>query len=185
MGEIILIMGPMYSGKTTTLISKLERFKRTGKTILVIKYKDDLRYTNEKKLVSHAKNEFIANDTVYVRSLSEISDERISLYDIIGIDEGQFFSDITTVNKWANINKKIYISALNGTYNQMNFKGFEQLYPYVDNIILLNAICAVCNINDAPFTYKLISNESIEQIDIGGDEKYMAICRECLNKKKR
>lgn len=184
MGEIVLIMGPMYSGKTTTLISKLERFKRTGKNILVIKYKHDLRYTNENKLISHTKNVFIANDTKYVMSLSEISSDSIIKYDVIGIDEGQFFSDITLVNKWANKNKKIYISALNGTYNQMNFKGFELLYPYVDNIILLNAICADCNSNDAPFTYKF-SNESNDQIDIGGDEKYMAICRECLNKKNK
>lgn len=179
-GEIILITGPMYSGKTTTLISKLERFKRTGKKILVIKYINDLRYTNDNKLISHSKMEF-CTECIYSQSLKDID---ISAYDIIGIDEGQFFNDIVIVNEWANMDKKIIISALNGTYKQTNFNNFEKLYPYIDDIITLKAICSVCNENDASFTYKknkdININKSADIIDIGGDDKYIAICRKCI-----
>ena len=125
--NVVLITGPMYSSKTTTLISKLERFKLVGKKILLVKYSDDVRYTNgeENALVSHSKFRFVADKSCYVKSLSEIDFNDVLQYDIVAIDEGQFFADIATyVKKWANYTP-IYISALNGTYEQKNFRGFD------------------------------------------------------------
>ena len=34
-----LFIGPMYSGKTTTLLCRLERYKIGGKKCIIIKYK--------------------------------------------------------------------------------------------------------------------------------------------------
>ena len=39
-----LFIGPMFSGKTTTLLSRLERYKIGGKKCIVIKYDQDDRY---------------------------------------------------------------------------------------------------------------------------------------------
>ena len=45
-GELVVIGGPMFSGKTTYLIKKLDRFKK--KRVLVIKPKIDNRYHADK-----------------------------------------------------------------------------------------------------------------------------------------
>lgn len=185
-GDVVLIVGPMFSSKTTTLISKLERFKLANKTILLIKYTDDVRYTNghENSLISHSKFKFVADKTIYVDCLSSVPSDLIVTYDIIAIDEGQFFPDIAEyVKEWAKyVNTKIYISALNGTYKQENFTGFANLYPLVDHIIHLRAICMKCKEVEASFTKKTDTYvEDTNEIDIGGIEKYIAVCRDCLN----
>lgn len=182
--NVVLITGPMYSSKTTTLISKLERFKFANKTILLIKYSDDVRYTNgqENVLISHSNFKFDADKTFYVKSLSSIDFNLIIDHDVVAIDEGQFFPDIAKyVKKWANYSQ-IYISALNGTFEQKNFTGFADIYPLVDHIIHLRAICMSCKTKEAPFTKTVQNHSQIKEIDIGGIEKYIAVCRECLRK---
>lgn len=180
-GEIILILGPMYSSKTTTLISKLERFKLAQKKVLLIKFSQDTRYTSDSEniIISHSKCKFVPDKTIYVNHLKDIDSDIIQQYNVIGIDEGQFFSDINLVNDWANNNHKIYISALNGTSDQKNFKLFEQIYPFVDSIIHLKAICMKCKNSEAPFTYKYNGDLS-KEIDVGSSDKYISVCRDCL-----
>jgi len=184
MGKLTLIIGPMFSSKTTTLISKLERYKLTGKKTLLIKYIGDKRYTTGDELISHSSYTFKPDLTIYAASIKKLIDEydTIESYDIIAIDEGQFFPDIVLANQLANSGHIVYISALNGTSQKENFNGFEKIYPFVDDIIYLTAICMVCKgINglDASFTKK-ISNDNTNVIDIGGSDKYVSVCRFCF-----
>ena len=46
MGKLNLILGPMYSGKTSTLLSRYLRYKVAGKNCLLIKYKEDNKPKN-------------------------------------------------------------------------------------------------------------------------------------------
>ena len=51
-GKLELIIGPMFSGKSTELIRQIKKFKAINKKILVIKPKIDDRYA-QLKIVSH------------------------------------------------------------------------------------------------------------------------------------
>lgn len=46
-GQIQVIFGPMFSGKTTELLRRIRRYTIANRSCLVIKYKNDTRYSNE------------------------------------------------------------------------------------------------------------------------------------------
>jgi thymidine kinase len=89
-GKLVVILGPMFAGKSTKLIEIVNRYNIMKRKTIVLKYHQDNRYGNGDKLITHDKREHPAF------AVSEISAQLESLgdYDIIGIDEGQFYSDV-------------------------------------------------------------------------------------------
>lgn len=171
MGKLNLILGPMYSGKTSTLISRYLRYKVAGKKCLLIKYKDDNRYC-EDKIVTH---NLIQEDAFSCTNLSEY-DSLVNDYDIILIDEIQFYKDSSIYcDKWANDGKIVEASGLNGDFKRKPFEQISLLIPLCDSISHLTAVDKE-NGQDAPFTARLGSQSS--QTLIGGDDLYKAVCRE-------
>jgi thymidine kinase len=53
-----IIMGPMFSGKTTHAISFIRRQKFIGSNVLAIKPQIDLRYSTTNVIISHDKDIF-------------------------------------------------------------------------------------------------------------------------------
>ena len=52
------------------------------------------------------------------------------------------------------------------------------LIPICDNIKHLKSICNKCeNVRDASFTLR--TSNSTEQVSVGGNDSYMAVCRGC------
>ena len=51
-GEIQLIIGPMFSGKSTELLRRVRRFTHASRKCLVLKYKADTRYSAD-SLATH------------------------------------------------------------------------------------------------------------------------------------
>lgn len=86
-GSIDLVIGPMFSGKTTELIRRVRRNVAASKKCLLVKYKGDNRYTEDPVLSTH---DHIHMEAKAVSTLSEISNT-VWHYDIVAIDEGQFF----------------------------------------------------------------------------------------------
>ena len=54
-GSIILIIGPMYSGKTTELLKLVSRYQIAKKRCLVVKSEMDNRYTDGSMIITHNK----------------------------------------------------------------------------------------------------------------------------------
>lgn len=52
-GSIELILGPMFSGKSTELIRRIRRLTVASKKCLVVKYFRDVRYTKDFKISTH------------------------------------------------------------------------------------------------------------------------------------
>jgi thymidine kinase len=99
------------------------------------------------------------------------------LFDVIGIDEGQFFDDICNFAETAaNLGKIVILSALNGTYEKKGWENILQLIPLCEKVKKLSAICKICSAN-ASFTFRTASGDSQEMI--GGADMYMPLCRDC------
>jgi thymidine kinase len=171
-----LIIGPMFSGKTSTLISKYDRYKIAGKKCIMVKYIDDNRY-DQNNVVTHNG---IKVEAVTCRYLFDIEDY-VKKYNVICIDEVQFYKDAPAFcEKLANEGHIVIASGLNGNYKRKPFEVISNLIPIVEDIIYLKAIC-IENGKDA--YYSKINTVETDEIVIGGSEKYSAVDRETYFKK--
>lgn len=175
-GELNLVIGPMYSGKSTELLRIYNKFKRNYK-ILVINHLCDNRYGNN-SVNTHNKDSI---ESISTEKLFNINIE-LSLVenDIILIDEGQFFGDLYHFCKEIveKHNKIVYVFGLSGDSNRKKFGQILDLIPICDNIKHLKSICNKCkNVKDALFTLRTSNNT--EQVSVGGNDSYMAVCRGC------
>jgi thymidine kinase len=181
--SLTLIIGCMFSGKTTKILSLADEYRKQGKKIMGINFNKNSRYGNN-KIITHDKNTYNFDVEVSVSHLNNIIlDEFYSMYhyaDILIIDELQFYPDaynfITdSINK---DHKTIICSGLNGDFNKKPFEQIHRLIPEADNICYLNAKCK-CG-KTASFSKRIV--ESVEQMLIGSSEAYIPTCRECHNK---
>mmetsp|Transcript_38459 Transcript_38459/g.44074 ORF Transcript_38459/g.44074 Transcript_38459/m.44074 type:complete len:146 (+) Transcript_38459:15-452(+) len=136
-GMIDLVLGPMFAGKSTELLRRIKRFKVASRKCLVIKYAFDTRYS-EKCVSTHDKQMI---EAVSCKNLTEIEDKAID-FDVIGIDEGQFFPEIVEFcESMANLGKIIIIAALDGTFERKPFGRILELIPLAESVTKLDAVC--------------------------------------------
>ena len=178
-GKVQAIFGPMFSGKSTELLRKIRRHKIASKRCLVINYIMDNRYSTEEVAATHDKHFIEARK---LQRLSELSDEEILSYDVIGIDEGQFFPDLVeNCDRWADLGVTVIVAALDCTFEKKSFGNVPLLLAISENVKKLSAICKICN-DKASFTKRLTQNKELNLI--GGTETYMPVCRKCYNGKR-
>lgn len=173
-GHIQLIVGPMFSGKTTELIRRMRRYDVSNHRCLLIKYANDDRYDKE-NVSTHDQAKMTAS--VCLR-LADVESQAQN-FDVIGVDEGQFFPDVVTfAENMASQGKVVIVAALDGTYQREGFPNILKLLPLSESIIKLMAVCMVCY-REAAFTKRIGSETEVEII--GGADKYKAVCRKCYN----
>ncbi|XP_076329273.1 thymidine kinase, cytosolic-like isoform X1 [Tachypleus tridentatus] len=171
-GQIQIIFGPMFSGKTTELIRRLKRYEVANHSCLIIKYANDTRYSTE-QLSTHDHQTLPAIQATELGCLKDESEK----YSVIGIDEGQFFSDIVEfAEDMANNGKIVIVAALDGTYQRQGFGNILFLVPLAESVIKLTAVCMNC-FEEASYTKRKSSEKQVEII--GGPEKYKSVCRTC------
>lgn len=182
-----LIMGPMFSGKTTKLIHSYNAFVNTyGKDkCLVLNYSLDKRYTNEAKIVSHNGLSIDCYDTYDLADfIDNIQTQHIfSKAKYIFINEAQFFPNLIHLIIFSkNILKKNFVlCGLDYDYKQEKFGDLLNLVSYADNVYNLTGKCNTENcIYASKYSHRLINDE--KQVLIGITQ-YEPLCEECYNKK--
>ena len=167
--ELNLIIGCMFSGKTSELLRIAKRLKSIDISVLMINYHEDTRYSNN-TICSHDNQELPSE---FVEDLEKINYDK---YDVICINEAQFFTGLLDFClKALKDNKVVYVCGLDGDYKQEPFGELLNLIPYCDNITRLSAFCKICkNGTKAHFTKRI--TDSKEQKVIGVNE-YIPVCR--------
>nr|CCC93315.1 unnamed protein product [Trypanosoma congolense IL3000] len=176
-GRIELVIGPMFAGKTTELMSRVNRYSLAGYSCYVIEYSKHERYS--KKIFS-PQHRLSMITTVSVTKLSEVGNAWHD-YDVIAVDEGQFFPDILEFcSMAANAGKKVIVAALDGDYRNEPFENIAKLIPAAESVTKLSAVCMSCRVSNAYYTHRTVQSEQRELI--GGADKYEATCRACYNR---
>lgn len=176
-GYLKIVTGCMFSGKTSYIIRECKKWQSIGKNVLIINYDLDRRYSEKDQIVSHDKFKI---DCVMISEL----DIDISEYDVVLINEAQFFSQLKDhVNYWCDELKKIVVvSGLDGDYLRGKFGEVLDLIPYCDEFIKLKAYCSICKDGtDAIFTWKTSNNTDIKNIVEIGVHNYVPLCRKHYN----
>jgi thymidine kinase len=164
----------MFSGKTSELLRRYRRYKISGKSCILIKYKGDIRY-DDKMIVTHDGAKIEA-EVLMCQLLSEVN-LKVSGYDVICIDEIQFYKDAHIFcDLWANKGIIVIASGLSGTFNRTPFPVVSKLIPLAESVVVLDAIC-VPTTQDASFTKLTIENTTGGTEIIGGSEMYIPVDR--------
>lgn len=170
-----LIIGSMYSGKSTELIRRVKRFRSIGMKCCVVNHSYDTRVTGQ-YIQTHDGDKIKAiksNDILLVNTKG---------YDVIAIDEAQFFNNLkTAVHLMIESGKHVIVAGLSGDYQRKKFGEILDLIPMADDVIFKRALCLKCCHPQRPasFTKRLTNEDS--QILV--DSKYIAVCRQCYKTK--
>jgi thymidine kinase len=174
-----LIIGPMFSGKTSRIVELYKQCKFCNIPVVVINHSIDNRYDDD-LLSTHDK---IKIPCIKTEKLFDIWSDNISIQnsDVVLINEGQFFSDLFEfVNKLLLLGKKVYVCGLDGDFERKKFGQILELIPLCDKVTKLTSLCNLCKNGNPGIFSKRITQEK-EQTVVGFDN-YIPVCRECYEK---
>ena len=181
-GWIEVICGSMFSGKTEELIRRLKRAKIANQKIQIFKPSIDSR--SDEYIESHDKKKIKSITVKTSYDVFEIGKD----FDVIGIDEIQFFDNdiISVCNSLANNGVRVIAAGLDMDYLGHPFGPMPNLMAIAEYVTKVHAICSETG-NIANYSYRKKKEDSI--ILIGEEDEYKALSREMffkkMNKKKK
>jgi thymidine kinase len=177
-GWVEVICGSMFSGKSEELIRRVRRSQFAKQKIAVFKPRIDNRYSEE-AVVSHNGTTVIA---VPIESSKDIWEHISDEYDVIGIDEAQFFDEGITevVQRLANHGFRVIVAGLDQDFRGAPFGPMPMMMSIAEQVTKLQAVCQVCG-SPASRTQRLINGQPAGYEDpiilIGATEAYEPRCR--------
>lgn len=192
MGYLEIILGPMFSSKTSTLLEIYKKCKFCNISVSIINHSIDQRYHNT-MISTHDKimapciqaeklSEIWLNDNIDNQLVDNESYNLLKNSDVILINEGQFFSDLyEVVVDMLNKNKKVYICGLDGDFERKKFGSVLDLIPLCDKVTKLTSLCSLCK-DGTPGIFSMRLTKEREQTVVGS-ENYIPVCRKCYTNK--
>ncbi len=183
--------GTMASGKSLHLLATAHNFQEHNIPFLIVKSKIDTR-DGENTVYSRAlgKKECFtidSDDNIFeiISTYCQMTDTKIKY---ILVDEAQFLTE-KQVDELAALNDKLNIDivcyGLKTDFKTKLFPGSKRLIEISDKIEEIESIC-FCG-NKTMFNARVNNKKEIvtdgEQIEVGGDDKYVALCRKCYFEK--
>lgn len=191
-GKVFFKYGCMGSGKSLQLLATANNFQEHSIPFVILKSSIDTR-DGESVISSRALNEcrecvsINSNDNIY-SIISEFCIENYSKLKWILVDEAQFLSE-EQVDQLAKIADDLGISiicyGLRTDFKTHLFSGSKRLFEIANNIEEIKSSC-YCG-DKTIFNARINQSGEIivdgEQIEIGGDDKYVSLCRKCYYEK--
>lgn len=190
-GYLEIILGPMYSSKSTRLVEIYKQCKFCNIPVTVINHSIDNRYddvllsTHDKVKIPCIKTEKLTDVWVSnlhfdnLENIPRIKDKlEIAKSDVILINEGQFFPDLyEVVVDMLKYNKKVYVCGLDGDFERKKFGTILDLIPLCDKVTKLTSLCSQCK-DGTPGIFSMRLTNEVEQTVVGSDN-YIPVCRKC------
>lgn len=187
MAELVFYYGTMASSKTANALMKRFQYVSKGLEVLLIKPKIDNR-SGERTVssrvgISAEADLVIEPDKDMLYYWHKYLDDNEVPAAII-VDEAQFLTgkqveDLKIIAEEVDI--PVYCYGLRTDFKSKLFEGSKRLFELASRVIEIESICENCGkpaiINAKYSKGRLVTNGA--QIDIGGDEKYKAICYTC------
>ncbi len=181
-----VIIGPMFSGKTSELIRLVEREVYAKKKGAIFKIAFDKRYS-ARQVVTHNGLRYdaytVASSREGLDKIQEVA--RTNGLDAIGVDEVNFFPEelVGVLDRMADT-KRVIACGLNLNFKAEPFPTTMELAARADRVRYLSAVCVVCG-QEATRTQRLIGGKPAPKespiIVVGGKEMYEPRCRTCFS----
>jgi len=188
-GQLEVITGCMFSGKTEELIRRLERVRIARGRLLLFKPTIDDRYSRHTVMTHYGR----AFDARLLEPGEETVEQLIALVgppaldraDVIAFDEGNFFSERLPALCQALVarGKRVLVAGLDLTFAEEPFGPMPRLMALADRVDKLQAVCVKCG-GVATRSQRLVDGQPAPTdgpvIQVGGAETYEARCRDCF-----
>lgn len=174
-GQIEVICGSMFSGKTEELIRRLTRARLAKQQVEIFKPTVDTRY-HDTHVVSHNETSIRSTPVSFAEDLLLLS----GTCDVVGIDEAQFFDGeiVRVVQLLANQGKRVILAGLDMDFEGKPFDPMPELMAIAEYVTKVHAICMQCG-DLAAFSYRLSAAK--EKVMLGEKDSYEARCRKCFH----
>ena len=166
----------MFSGKTEELINRIKESNMSYKV-----FKPDTDTRNEKdKIKSHSKIEIDATTIDNINEILKYKDK----FDIIGIDEAQFFSNdlVSVSNSLANSGVRVIIAGLDMDFSGKPFGPMPFLMAIAENVTKVHAKCVETG-EPALYSFRKVDND--ETVMIGEKKEYQPLSRKAFISKSK
>jgi thymidine kinase len=181
-GYLEVILGPMFSGKTSKLVEIYKQYTFCNIPVMVINHQEDNRYSTDSVMVTH---DAVKIKCVQCNTLSSILESKMELFSqappVILINEGQFFPDLyNAVHTMVYKHKMhVYVAGLDGDFRQKKFGQMLDLIPICDKVYKLHSLCVWCkNGTKAIFSHRTDTSCQDQKL-VGASESYIPLCRSC------
>jgi thymidine kinase len=178
-----LLVGPMFAGKSSHLLSIIRRYTSINYPILILTSHLDTRYEKD-AIHSHNHESFPAmavTELLCVLPKKEYKDSKL-----IVIEESQFFQDLVTfvLRAVEQDGKHVIVVGLDGDSERRPFGQILRLVPFCDKLTKITSFCSKCGDGTpALFTHRKTNEQSV--ISVGTATKYEPLCRKHYLEEKR
>jgi len=174
-GQIEVICGSMFSGKTEELIRRLTRARLAKQHVEIFKPSVDTRY-HDTHVVSHNETSIRSTPVSFAGDILLLS----GTCDVVGVDEAQFFDEeiVRVVQLLANQGKRVILAGLDMDFEGKPFDPMPKLMAIAEYVTKVHAICMKCG-DLAAFSYRLSAAK--EKVMLGEKDNYEARCRKCFH----
>lgn len=180
-GDLTVITGPMFAGKTAALIERLAQYAtfRAFKPLLDDRYAAASIGTHDGEEVSAHPVDATPHGLSRLLDVAYARDPRA-----VGIDEAQFFPNelLNVVVELTTNGFDVVVAGLNTDFTGGPFEPVPVLADLADETIVKAATCDSCG-SEATRSQRLVDGEpapeDAPQVRIGGSETYEARCQDC------
>ena len=175
LGQIEVICGCMFSGKSEELIRRLRRAQIARQRVQIFKPEVDTR-SGDDFVTTHSDTRLSAR---LVSSSNDILKGVHDRTEVVGIDEVQFFDAgvVQVVDKLANMGKRVIVAGLDQDYLGRPFEPMPQMMAIAEYVTKTLAVCTRCGA-PANRSQHIVSGDG--RVLVGAGDTYEARCRRCF-----
>jgi thymidine kinase len=173
-----IVMGPMFAGKSTAILSRVRRARTLGWNCFLVTCVIDTRYDSSgASIMTHDKEGVSAIGVTKLEEVKEMPEYKQAK--LVVVEEGQFFPDLLNFVKEAvdKEKKEVVVVGLDGDSDRKPFGDLLQLIPLADKVHKLTSLCKRCGDGTAAIFSALVKGEKQGQVCVGGADMYEPMCR--------
>lgn len=191
MGKLYFNYGAMGCSKSAQALMCKFNYEQRGFKVMLLKPSVDTRDYDDGKPVVRSRIGIQSECDVFSKDESVLelykNLSKDTKYDVLIIDEAQFCTE-KQINECKEISEEITVICygLKTNFKSYLFEGSKRLIEIADNLNEIKSVCscgANATVNARIVDGKLVTTGS--EIQIGGDEKYVAMCYSCWIKMKK
>ncbi len=171
LGWVEVIVGCMFSGKTSELIRRIQRARYARLPVVVFKPEIDRRYSAD-SVDAHSGEQLRSFRVAAAEQILGLVGDAA----VIAVDEGQFFDAglVDVCEELADSGRRVIVAGLDLDYRGRPFGPMPALLCKAEYIQKMLAICVICGA-PADRSQRTVCRSS--QVLVGESEAYEARCR--------